>query len=455
MPQRLGRYEIKTHLSTGGMAEVFLAVHRAAGDFEKQVAVKVLLPELAEDPRLVELFLYEARLAAGLTHPNICQVFDAGDEGGRHYMVLEYLAGQTLGRVVRRGLRVGRPLPAPLAAYVVARAAEALAYAHDRVDAAGKPLSIVHRDVSPGNVMVTYDGQVKLLDFGIARAADRKFRTRTGEVRGKLAYMSPEQLGEREADARSDLFALGAVLYECVTGTSPFEAESDLATIDAVLKRPVPSLRDRVDVRLAEVVEQALERDPSRRPQRAADLVARLDAVAGTPAELRAYVLELFEKERNEELARAEKKKTVALDERRSRLPVVAGAGAVVLLAGAGVWAFVRPAPFVPPPISIVTPAPPVAPVAPVAPMAPMAVAAAKPKPKRPIARGEGTLSLDTSPWTDVYFQGRKLGTTPIFELALPAGRQKLRAVNRDAKIDRTLEVNIVDGELTTRKVTW
>src|SRR5262245_59544784 len=166
------------------MAEVYLAVHRADGRFEKQVAVKVLLPELAEDPQLVELFLYEARLAAGLTHPNICQVFDAGEDAGRHFMVLEYLAGQTLGRVIRRGMRVGRLLPAALAAHVVARAAEALAYAHERVGPDGRPLAIVHRDVSPGNVMVTYDGQVKLLDFGIARAADRKFRTRTGVVRG-------------------------------------------------------------------------------------------------------------------------------------------------------------------------------------------------------------------------------------------------------------------------------
>ncbi|MBL8955576.1 MAG: serine/threonine protein kinase [Myxococcaceae bacterium] len=507
MPQRLGRYEIKTHLSTGGMAEVYLAVHHAPGDFEKPrasgaetgaerersdqkprtsgaetgarrersdqkprasgaetgakrersdqqlVAVKVLLPELAEDPRLLELFLYEARLAARLSHPNICQVFDAGEDGGRHFMVLEYLAGQTLGRVVRRGLRVARPLPARLAAFVVARAAEALAYAHERVGDDGVALNIVHRDVSPGNVMVTYDGQVKLLDFGIARAADRKFRTRTGEVRGKLAYMSPEQIAEADADARSDIFALGAVLHECVTGTSPFEAETDLATIEAVLRRPVPALPPEADPRVAEVVARCLERDRTKRPQSARELVGPLDALGGTAAELRAYVLELFETERAEELARAEKKKTVALVERRSKAPLLAGAGAAVALAGAAAFVGLKPAPFTPPPISIVVPAPAAPPE--VAPVAAPVVPAAPSKPKRPVARGEGTLSLDTTPWTDVYFQGRKLGTTPIFEVELPAGRQKLRAVNKQAKIDRMVEVVIVDGELTTRKVKW
>ncbi|MBK7860766.1 MAG: protein kinase [Archangiaceae bacterium] len=467
MPQRFGRYEIKNPLSTGGMAEVYLAVQRGAGDFEKQVAVKVLLPELEEDPALVERFLYEARLAAGLTHPNICQVFDAGEEHGRHYMVLEYLPGQTLGRIIRRGVRVGQRLSPQLAAYCVARAAEALAYAHERRGPDGKPLAIVHRDVSPGNVMVTYEGQVKLLDFGIARAVDRKFRTRTGELRGKLSYMSPEQISEAEADARSDLFALGVVLYECLTGTHPFEAETDLETLRAVLERPIPELPASVPARLKQVVEQALQRDPDARPQQARDLAAQLDEVAGAagPEGLRAYMHEVFERERADELARAEQKRTVPVADRRSRAPVLAaGAVAAAAVAGAAIWAATRPPAFVPPAISIVTPAP-VAPAVPTAQPTLAAVAepepASRPAPGRPKRHapppkvGDGTLSLDTSPWTDVYFQGRKLGTTPIFEVALPAGKQKLRVVNREAKIDRTVEITIVDGALTTRKVSW
>jgi serine/threonine-protein kinase len=470
VPQRFGRYEIKTHLSTGGMAEVYLAVQRGSGDFSKQVAVKVLLPELEEDPALVERFLYEARLASRLSHPNICQVFDAGEDQGRHYMVLEYLAGQTLGRIVRRGMRVGRPLPQTLAAFVVARAAEALAYAHEREGPDGQPLGIVHRDVSPGNVMVTYEGQVKLLDFGIARAVDRKFRTRTGELRGKLSYMSPEQISEREVDARSDIFALGVVLYECLTGTSPFEAETDLATLEAVLQRPLPTLGPKVALELAQVVERALARDPEARLQRASQMAAQLDEVAGAEGSdaLRKYMHEVFERERDDELARVEKKVTVPVSEGRSRATVVA-ATATAVVAAAVAYVATRPAPFVPPPISIVTPAAPptplplepppwVQPASPPVAAEPEPVRAPAPRVRHrrpPPEKGKGTLSLDTTPWTDVYFQGRKLGTTPIFEVPLPSGRQQLRAVNREANIDRTVEVVITDGALTTRKVQW
>jgi hypothetical protein len=366
-------------------------------------------------------------------------------------------------------VRVGRPVPAPLAAHCVARAAEALAYAHERRGPDGTPLGIVHRDVSPGNVMVTYEGQVKLLDFGIARAVDRKFRTRTGELRGKLAYMSPEQISEREADARSDIFALGVVLYECLTGQSPFEAETDLATLEAVLKRPLASLRPIVTARLAEVVERALERDPQARLQRAREMAALLDESAGAvgPAALREYMHELFERERAEELARVEQKITVPVTTGRSRaVALVAGATAVLAIGAAFAYVATRPPPFVPPAISIVTPAP--APVAapPAPPAEPTPIPAPEPEPARPAAghpkhrrpppeKGKGTLSLDTTPWTEVYFQGHRLGTTPIFEVPLPAGKQQLRAVNREAKIDRTLEVVISDGALTTRKVTW
>lgn len=187
----LGRYELQRRIAQGGMAEVFLAIQKGPGGFQRTVAIKRILPHLATDQEFVALFLDEARIAANLSHPNICQILDVGQEDDEYFIAMEYLPGPTLGELVAACQFATGGLRVDLTAFIVARAAEALAYAHERTNERGEPLGIVHRDVSPANILVTRDGQVKLLDFGIARAADRLARTRPGRLRGNVPYMSP------------------------------------------------------------------------------------------------------------------------------------------------------------------------------------------------------------------------------------------------------------------------
>ncbi len=235
------------------MAEVFLAVQRGPGGFEKLVAIKQLLPELVEEPGFVEGFLDEARIAAVLSHPNICQTFELGQEAGRYFIAMEFLSGASLSRLWKKSLKEGTPLPPSLAAWAVARAAEGLAHAHQVTTPDGRPLHVVHRDVSPDNIVVTYDGLVKVVDFGIAKAANRQLRTRTGVVKGKLSYMAPEQALGQPVDGRADVYSLGAVLYEVLAHEPMVKGETDLETMKRLMdgKRPTLSHRPGIPVALA------------------------------------------------------------------------------------------------------------------------------------------------------------------------------------------------------------
>lgn len=220
---RMGRYELVRPLGRGGMAEVFLARQTAMAGFSKQLVIKRVLPELVDDARFVAMFLDEARLAARLTHPNICQVFELGEVNGQYFIAMEHVAGVTLTSLMVQGRDKQLLMPLAAAFRIVAQLCEALAYAHQLADDLGRPLNLVHRDVTPSNVMVTPDGSVKLLDFGIARAADRTHLTQIGVAKGKLGFMSPEQLrSPQDIDHRSDLFAVGAVMYTLLCGKTPY-----------------------------------------------------------------------------------------------------------------------------------------------------------------------------------------------------------------------------------------
>jgi serine/threonine protein kinase len=242
---RLGKYQLLRKLATGGMAEVFLAKTDGPMGFEKLLVIKRILPHLAEDPQFVEMFLGEAKLAAQLNHPNLVQIFDFGRAEGSYFIAMEYIDGPTVRLLLARSRDVQRAVPFPIAARIVSSASEGLAYAHDFQDlGTGQPLHLIHRDVSPDNILIGRSGAVKLVDFGIAKATGQSHQTQAGTVKGKVAYMAPEQLRGEPLDRRVDLYGLGIVLYELCTGRLPYEADSDASMVRAVLyERPIPARR--------------------------------------------------------------------------------------------------------------------------------------------------------------------------------------------------------------------
>jgi serine/threonine protein kinase len=216
------------------MAEVFKAKSFGVEGFEKIIAIKRILPSMAEDGDFIEMFIDEAKIAGQLSHANICQIFELGKIGDSHFIAMEWIWGKDLLQISNRFRKLKQTMPIPLACYVAAKVCEGLDYAHRKRDAQGRPLQIIHRDVSPQNVLVSYEGEVKLIDFGIAKAAVRSSRTQHGILKGKFGYMSPEQVRGLPLDRRSDLFAIGTLLWECLAGERLFAGDSDFATLEKV-----------------------------------------------------------------------------------------------------------------------------------------------------------------------------------------------------------------------------
>ena len=282
-PQRLGRYQLLRKIAVGGMAEIYLARVTGAAGFEKQVVVKRILPQLAEDDEFYQMFLDEARIAATLQHPNVVQIFDVQEADGEHFIAMEYLDGADL-LTVRRILAERRQgLPIQHSVYIVSGVAAGLHYAHEKVGLDGTPLRIVHRDVTPQNVLLTRDGGVKLVDFGIAKATNRMSSTGLGTLKGKLAYMSPEQVRSAPVDRRSDIYSLGIILFELTTGRRLYRGMSELEIIQQVADTPVPppsSILAGYPAELETIVLRALSRDPATRYQTALELQRELEAFA-------------------------------------------------------------------------------------------------------------------------------------------------------------------------------
>ena len=260
--KRLGSHEIVALLAVGGTAEIYLARVAGAAGFEKYVVVKCLHDHLAEDPDFVHMFLDEARLGAQLEHSNVVQTLALGEQDGRYYLVMEFLSGLALSVISRRSVdRVpGGRVPVPLVIGIAAQACTALHYAHERTSG-GVPLQLVHRDISPQNLVIGFEGVVKLVDFGIAKSAGRATKTQAGTIKGKFAYMSPEQCLSQDVDRRADVFALGVVVHELLTGKRLFKRGSAYDTYQAILegKVPPPSTVNRaLDPELDPVVMKAL-----------------------------------------------------------------------------------------------------------------------------------------------------------------------------------------------------
>jgi serine/threonine protein kinase len=266
---RVGRYEIIRKIAKGGMAELFLARDVGPRGFEKTVVLKRILPHLAEDPAFVDMFLSEAKLASRMSHTNIVQITDLGRAEGGYYLVMEYIDGPNLRVLGRTASGLGVTLAPELCAWIVSEACFGLAFAHEFCDpATRKPLGLVHRDVSLDNILVSQQGAVKVVDFGIAKAADQVHRTQTGIIKGKLSYMAPEQLRGKELDRRVDVYALGIVFYELLTGHKPFDATTDASMARAILSEPViPAVKRRPGLPRAvqRILDRALAKDRDQR----------------------------------------------------------------------------------------------------------------------------------------------------------------------------------------------
>ncbi|HEX8954446.1 MAG TPA: serine/threonine-protein kinase [Polyangia bacterium] len=280
-PIPFGKYLLVERLAQGGMAEVFRAVYQGAAGFEKQVAVKRILPVFDGTREFVAMFVDEARIASSLTHVNIVQVSDFGELDGSYYLAMELVDGVDLGRLREAASRRGLRIPVPIVAYIVAEAARGLAYAHEKRGGDGAPLGIVHRDVSPQNVLVSYAGEVKIADFGIAKATGKLHKTESGAVMGKIRYMSPEQINGEPLDGRSDLFALGVIFWELLVGAPLWTGDNPGAVSDQVKNAKVepPSRRGReLPAEIDRIVLKALERQRDARYARAAELARELSA---------------------------------------------------------------------------------------------------------------------------------------------------------------------------------
>jgi serine/threonine-protein kinase len=299
----LGRYQVVKHLASGGMADVLLGRSDGIEGFERHVVLKRIRAEHARDKRFISMFIDEARLAAGLHHQHIVQVFDIGEADGEYFFAMEYIHGEDLRKLLSATLKARSFVPLGLVCSIVSAAASGLHYAHERRDNKGKALNIVHRDVSPSNILIGYDGAVKVVDFGIAKATLRQAETVVGGLKGKCSYMSPEQCKGERIDRRSDVYGLGVLLYELATTSRLFKGDNEYLVMDAIVngKLTLPQVR-RPDLpnELSQIIMRALSVEPERRFQSADELRVALDhfvtnyELNGSTSAVASYMKKIF-----------------------------------------------------------------------------------------------------------------------------------------------------------------
>jgi eukaryotic-like serine/threonine-protein kinase len=279
---RFGRYDILGRIALGGMAEIFLAREQGPGRAARAVVLKRVLPHVADDRRFIDMFLQEAEIAIGLSHPNLCPIYEFGEHEGSYFIAMEWVRGLSITQIHKRVFeRGGSGIPAPILARVAADIADALHHAHMATGPDGRPLQLVHRDVTPDNIMISFDGKVKLLDFGVAKAASQRVKTEAGMLKGKFAYMAPEQYRGETLDGRADVFALGVCMYEALTGLALYHRPSEYETMGAILSDDeaphVRAAKPSVPPGLDALVAAALEKDRDARPRTAHALNAGLE----------------------------------------------------------------------------------------------------------------------------------------------------------------------------------
>jgi serine/threonine protein kinase len=476
----LGRYVVESRLGVGGMAEVFRARLVGAEGFSRAVALKRVAPALSEDERFASLFIAEARIAALLTHPNIVSVLDFDrDEDGVLFLAMELVDGPDLRRLAAAARRRGTPVAPRLAAFVAGEILRALAYAHE-LKRDDRPLGIVHRDVSPHNVLVSRTGSVKLTDFGIAKATAAATASRSGTVKGKLSYMSPEQASGGSPDGRADVYAVGVLLYELLAGERPYDGATETETLARVLRggaTPVERLVPGLPPDLAALTMRLFALRREDRPAGAADALKELRATSAYPADGEGELARLVS-------AVFPSGTPVGLDpvpaaggSRRIRpsrrllgiLAVVAALSVAVTIA---VW--LVPQASVPSPPATATapsPAPPPPSVSASAPAPsperrPMSVPEPEPPaPPRPTQRpgkpvpalpdSPGTLTVRARSWAVVEVDGEAWGQTPVTRRGLPPGRHRIVLANEDAGKRDVRQVDVKPGEDEVVSVDW
>jgi eukaryotic-like serine/threonine-protein kinase len=339
-PSRFGKYDLLALLATGGMAEIWLARVSGMAGFEKLVVIKRLLDKLAIDTEYVEMFLDEARINARLTHSSIVQVLELGQVEGKYFMAMEYVPGLSVSQVGKRATKVLGDVPQSVACGIITQACSGLHYAHEKTMPDGTPLNIIHRDVSPQNLILTFEGNVKVLDFGIAKADQRQSQTRTGLVKGKFSYMSPEQCLGQPLDRRSDVFALGIVLFELCTARRLFKRGSTYETYTAITNADVPSprkLNPKVDEGVEAVILRALARKPEERyhtadaMQDALETAMRKAGMRGGATDLAKFMTDTFAAEEAEQrrlVSQAQRGELESVDAALQVSPVAAAAAA-------------------------------------------------------------------------------------------------------------------------------
>ena len=283
--EQFGKYTLIGELAVGGMAEVYLGIQQGLQGYLKVVTIKRMLPHLNGLPEYVTMFFDEARLGARLEHPNIVRTYEFGEHDGQYFTVMEYLPGEDLVKILNRASATKEPLPLNIGVYIAMQICSGLHFAHELTDTEGKPLGLVHRDVNPSNVIITYGGEVKLIDFGVAKATTNASQTLAGTIKGKLAYMSPEQVLGHELDRRSDVFSTGVVLWELLTARPLFARENEAATLYSIMNDPIPNVRQfRPDVprELDAMVARALARSPADRFESCETMLYALESFLNT-----------------------------------------------------------------------------------------------------------------------------------------------------------------------------
>jgi serine/threonine-protein kinase len=488
-------YELIRKIAGGGMGEVFVARRTGAGDFEKRVALKLLLPHLASSPKLVQDFHAEARLAARMHHPNIVEIFDVGEADGRPFIAMQLVDGVTLSRLMREVHKRGDRIPLDVIRLIGTGLCEALSYAHALTDGQGKPLRVVHRDVTPGNVLVSRNGAVLLTDFGIARVRDGSL-TDPGVLRGKAAYLAPEQvLNDAPTDARADIYSAALTLYEALTGTHPYKRESMNDAVAAVIKGELPrleTLRDDLTPGLARALHQALARKPDARFNTARELREALaDGPVATAPELAEFVTEYCADSLQQPLQPEDPSgpgtRSVVLvtpthlelplpaergegrGEGRARIALIVAVPALLLVGAGAAWTFkeepaksaapvevavlpvqVEPEPEVATPEEVVAdPNPDPGPAKPTAKRPPKRVA---PPPPPPASVKVGYLTADASPWAEVLLSGRVIDRTPFVRYPLPVGKHTLVFRGPGGAVQERA-VSVTAGKITAVRV--
>jgi len=306
-----GKYLLLDRIAVGGMAEIFLA--RQVEGPDQRLVIKRIRPHLSRQPAFVKMFLNEAKLAAQLNHPNVVQIYDLGKIGETYFIAMEHIFGRDMRRIIPKADRMGIPFPMVYALKIASAVCEGLSHAHQKHDLYGNPLNIVHRDVTPENIMVSFGGAVKILDFGIAKAQNQLEQARAGEIKGKLSYMSPEQCQGFALDQRSDLFSLGTVLYEWVTGYKLFTGDSEVAVLKSITEGKIYSpsyFKADIPEGVEAILMRALEKDRDRRYQTAWDMQSDIDRLLAeydfTPTDLHLanFLRQLFYDELDESEAK-------------------------------------------------------------------------------------------------------------------------------------------------------